>query len=339
MRRLRVLLLTLRELVPPESIEGLSDREILPYKADFDVRAAIEDLGHETRFVGVEQDLSDLDDAISYFKPHIVFNLLEDFAGREDFLPYVIGYLELIKQAYTGCNPVGMLFASDKALQRKVLRHHRIPVPDFAIARREHVFKRPPRLDFPLIVKSLTEHASRGIAQASVVHDDTQLAQRIEFVHEQVGTDAIVEQYIHGRELYVGIIGNHRLETFPIWELHFEKLREGVPQIATEKVKFDLKYQKRVGVITRPASDLSQDEESRLLRLCKRAYRVLDQSGYARMDLRVDEKGKAFLIESNPNPQLSFGEDFAESAEAGGLAYDRLIQRILNLGLRWRHGR
>lgn len=333
MKPKRILLVTLPELVPPESIEGMTDKEIAPFKTDFDVASTLESMGHDVHVAGVADSIDDLRAAIDDTKPHIVFNLLEEFDARPEFLSHVLGYLELIGQPYTGCGPVGMMFSQDKALQRKILRHHRITVPDFMIVRAGAAIRRPTRLGFPLIVKSLTEHGSFGISQASIVHDDERLAERVAFVHERLGTDAIAEQYIEGRELYLGIIGNRRLETFPVWELEFLNLPEGAPAIATEKVKWDFRYQKSSGVASHAAT-LEPDIEARIVRTCKRAYRALDQTGYARIDLRLCPTGKLFIIESNPNPQLSFGEDFAESAEAAGLAYGDLLNRIISLGLR-----
>jgi D-alanine-D-alanine ligase len=311
----------------------MSDQQIAPFKTDYDVMASLHNLGHDVRVVGLDHDIEVLRGAIEAHRPHVVFNILEEFDGRPELVSYVLGYLELIGQAYTGCNPVGMMFSQDKALQRKILRHHRIHVPDFTIIPVGGAVRRPTRLGFPLIVKSLTEHGSYGISQASIVYDDEKLAERVAFVHRQLGTPAIAEQYIDGRELYLGLIGNKRLEHFPIWELRFENLPEGAPTIATSRVKWDLRYQKSAGVTTGPA-DLTDEQARQIIRMCKRAYRALDQTGYARMDMRMEASGKVYLIESNPNPQLSFGEDFAESAEAAGLDYEALLQRIVNLGLR-----
>lgn len=331
-----MLVLTLEHLVPPDDIEGLSEKEIAAFKTDYDVMAGIEHLGHEAIALGVKDDVEPVRAALREHRPHVVFNLLEEFAGEVTYVSHVLGYLQLLEQAYTGCNPAGMLFSNSKALQRKILRFHRIPTPDFAIFRVGQRVRRPSKLAFPLIVKSLTEHGSVGISRASVVYDDEKLSERVAFVHEALGTDAIAERFIEGRELYVGMLGNHRLETFPIWELRFKNLPEGAPLLATERVKWSREYQKRVGVTTGPAEDLTEAQTERIAHLCKRAYRALQQTGYARMDLRMDERGRVWIIESNPNPQLAFGEDFAESAEAAGLGYERLIQRILNLGIRAR---
>ena len=168
--------------------------------------------------------------------------------------------------------------------------------------------------------------------------DETRLRERVQFIHESIGTDAILERYIEGRELYVGIIGNSRLSVFPVWELHFTKRGDEVHRIATERVKWSAKYQRKYGIKTREAK-LPDDVAGRIQYLCKRVYRSLDLSGYARIDLRMDSDGKPYVIEANPNPQLGYGEDFAESAERVGVSYEQLLQRIILTGLQWRPGK
>ena len=335
-RKKRVLVLMHEDLVPPDSIEGLTDEQMAPWKTEFDIIAGLEELGHEVEPLGVSTDLAPIGEAIERFQPHIAFNILEEFHGVAVYDHYVVSYLELMRRAYTGCNPRGLMLAHDKALSKKVLAYHRIPGPRFAVFPMGRKIRRPARLPFPLLVKSLIEEGSVGIAQSSVVNNDQKLRERVEFVHRQIGTDAIAEQYIDGRELYLGILGNHRLQTLPIWELLFTSLPPDAPRIATAKVKWDAAYQKKVGVETRAAQDLPGGAADRIVRLCKRAYRILGLTGYARMDLRLTPAGAVYLIEANPNPQLSYGEDFAESAEHGGISYAQLIQRIVNLGLRYR---
>jgi D-alanine-D-alanine ligase len=177
-------------------------------------------------------------------------------------------------------------------------------------------------------------HGSVGIAQSSVVTDDATLEQRVRYVHESLGTEAIAERFVEGRELYVGVLGNHRLVTFPVWEMQFGKLADGAHAIATERVKWDLDYQDRRGITTAAADDLPEDVVRRIDRLCRRVFRILGLNGYARMDFRLRPDGRVYLLEANPNPDLALDEDFAESAHVGGVPYERLVQRILNLGLR-----
>jgi D-alanine-D-alanine ligase len=227
------------------------------------------------------------------------------------------------------------MLARDKALSKTILHYHRIPVPDFAVVHVGRKVRPYKKLGFPVIVKSLTQEGSTGISQASVVDDESKLGERVRFIHDSIGTDAILERYIEGRELYVGIIGNARLTVFPIWELHFTKRGDEVHNIATERVKWSAKYQRKYGIQTREAK-LPDDVASRIQYLCRRVYRSLDLSGYARIDLRMDERGKVYVIEANPNPQLGYGEDFAESAERMGISYEQLLQRIISTGLQWR---
>jgi D-alanine-D-alanine ligase len=158
----------------------------------------------------------------------------------------------------------------------------------------------------------------------------------VSFIHDQVGSDAIAEQYIEGRELYVGLIGNQRLQTFPVWEMLFTQLPEGVARIATASVKFDQEYQKKHGIVTQAAKDLSPGQNDQIASLCKRVYRALSMSGYARMDLRLAPDGRVYVLEANPNPNLEYGEDFAESAERVGIPYEKLLRRIVNLGRNYR---
>ena len=247
----------------------------------------------------------------------------------------VVSHLELLKLSYTGCNPRGLLLARDKSLSKKLLAYHRIEVPEFEVFRIGRPIRRPKRLAFPLIVKSLTQEASIGISQASVVDTDDKLKERVEFIHASIRTAAIVEQYIEGRELYVGILGNQTLQAMPVWELFFTNMPADAKRIATDRVKWSVKYQKKYGIESGPAKELPEDIADRIQHVCKRAYRALELSGYARIDLRLDDAGKVWLLEANPNPQIAKGEDFAASAEKVGIGYDSLLQRIINLGLRW----
>jgi D-alanine-D-alanine ligase len=192
----------------------------------------------------------------------------------------------------------------------------------------------PTKLRFPLIVKSLVFEASIGISQASVVENQEQLARRVQFVHESLGTAALVEEFIDGRELYVGVIGNDRLRAFPVWEMSFAQMPERTWHLATERVKWSTKYQKKHGIMT-DAAILPEAVAAQIQHTAKRVYRALDLNGYARIDFRMDQDGRFYVIEANPNPQLAWGEDFAESAERAGVMYPALLERIVSLGLAW----
>ena len=336
-RKLRVLLLMDQDLVPPDDAASWSraDLQTAPWKMEYDVSATLHNLHHEVRPLGVYDDLQSIRGAIDEFEPHVTFNLLEGFRDFHGFDQHVVSYLELIEQPYTGCNPRGLTLARDKAITKKILAYHRIRVPAFAVFPRKRPVTRPARLPFPLLVKSVNVEGSIGIVQASIVRSDEQLRERVQMIHDQLDTAAIAEQYVEGRELYVGVMGNHRLKSFPAWELLFEKAPDGMPLIATNKAKFDLAYQKRWGITTRAAAEggLPDGMDATIAALSKRIYRLLGLTGYARLDYRLTADHQLYLLEANPNPQLGFGEDFAESAEKAGFKYDRLIQQILNLGM------
>jgi len=332
-KKLRVLCLTHEDLVPPEDIKKDKTFHDEPWRTEQYVLSTLKKLGHEAKILGVRYDLGVIRNGVEEFKPDIIFNLLEEFHDQPLYDQNVVSYLELVPVPYTGCNPRGMVLARDKALTRKVLSYHRIPGPDFAVFNRGRKVKRPKKLALPLFVKSQIEEASLGISQASIVHTDSELEDRVKFMHERYRTDVIVEEYIEGRELYVGILGDERLTVLPIWELLFERMPDDVPHIATRKAKWDPEYQKRHGIVSREAEGLTPELKHRIVNACKRTYRALGLSGYARIDLRLKENGEVFVIEANPNPEIAYMEDFADSAQAYGLSYEDLIQRILSLGL------
>jgi len=334
-KRLRVLILMHEELVPPDSLEGLSEQEVIRIAMEYDVRVALEELGHDVRVLGVKDELGPIRRAIEEWRPHVAFNLLMHFHGIGIYDAYVVSYLELLRCPYTGCNPRGLMLANDKVTAKKILAFHRITTPRFALYRRGRAVRAPARLEFPLFVKSAAEHSSMGIAQASIVHDEAELRERVDFVQRTIGTDAIAEEYVEGRELYVGVMGNRRLEAFPIWELTFDRLPEGSAPIATSKVKWDPEYQERVGVRTARARGLDAEQEAEITRTAKRIYRALGLSGFARIDFRLRPDGRLFVLEANPNPDLCHDEDFAVSAAESGIPYLELVQRIVSLGRRW----
>ena len=333
MKRLRILALVHDHLVPPADTTGIDVLEA-EWKMEYDVIETLREIGHDVRVLGLRDDLIGIRPTIGLFKPHIIFNLMEAFAGVTTFDQNVVSYLELLRMPYTGCNPRGLILARDKALSKKLLAYHRIRVPDFTVVRRGRKPLLSKRLRFPLIVKSLFFEASAGISQASVVENADQLVRRVQFIHDNLGTAAIVEQFIDGRELYVGVLGNERLDVYPVWEMSFAQMPDNRWRIATERVKWSTQYQKKHGIMTEAAA-LDADAIDRIQRIAKRTYRALDLSGYARIDIRMDDEGGIFVLEANPNPNLAYGEDFAESAEVSGVSYERLLDRILTLGLRW----
>jgi D-alanine-D-alanine ligase len=333
-KKLRVLVLMHPDHVPPDSLEGLSPQEALALKAEYDIVQCLRKLGHEARALGVQDEFLPIRDAVEEFKPDIVFNLLEEFHHNVLFDQNVVSLLELLRVPYTGCNPRGLILARSKSLSKKLLAYHRIPVPDFLVIPRGHRTRRPRSLEFPLIVKSLMEHSSYGISQASKVEDDERLAERVAFVHDSIGTDAIAERFIEGREIYVGVLGNDRLVALPPIELVFENMPANAALIATAKVKHDLAYQAKRGIALKAVDGLEQDVMDRIERFAKRIYRTLELDGYARIDFRLSASNVPYFLDANPNPDISDGEELASAAALVGMNYGDLISRIVNFGMK-----
>ena len=335
----RVLMMVHHTLVPPDDLSVIDEETYFAMKTECDVRLALDELGHDVRVVGLEDELAPLRQVIDEWQPHVVFNLLEEFRDQILYDAYIVGYLELKGVAYTGCNPRGLVLARDKALSKKILSYHRIKVPGFAVfprpkTKKSKAKKRPASLQFPLIVKSLIAEGSEGIAQASIVRNDEALMERVRFIHEQVGTDAICEEFIEGRELYAAVVGHRRLNVLPTWELRLDGLPDSAPRIATSKVKWDRKYQEKHDIDVVRAEGLSAQTEAHVAKTARRICKRLNIDGCARIDFRLREDGALYFLEANPNPDLSYGDELAEAAEYSGIAYSDLIQRLIDGALR-----
>jgi D-alanine-D-alanine ligase len=334
MKRLRVLVLVHPDLIPPDSTRGYSEQEINEWKTEFDVVRTLRGAGHEVRPLGVHDELKPIRVEIEGWKPNVVLTLLEQFHGEAIYDQNVASFLELMHVPYTGCNPRGLMLARGKDLSKTLVHYHRIAVPTFAVFPKQRKVRRPPRLALPLIVKSLNEDGSYGISQASVVDTDAKLAERVGFIHERIGTPAIAEQYIEGRELYVGVIGNDRLRVLPVWELEFGNMAQGDWLIATEKAKHDPDYQERRRILHGPAKNLTPELLARIQQMAKRIYRTLGLDGYARIDFRLAADGTPYFLEANPNPEIAESQEFASAARHDGIKYIDLLHRILALGMR-----
>jgi D-alanine-D-alanine ligase len=331
-RKLRILVLMHPTLVPPDSREGHSDKEYAEWKTEYDVVSTLRTLGHEVRPLGVEDELQPIRAAVDEWKPHVAFNLIEEFHGLREFDQHVVSLLELLRVPYTGCNPNGLVLARSKALSKKLVHYHRLPTPAFAVYSRGEKGRLRRGLKFPLIVKGLTQEASEGISQASIVDTEEKLEERVHFIHERLGADAIAEQFIEGREIYVSLFGRKRLTVLPVWELTFDKIPEGAVPIATEKVKHDVAFQEKWGIHQQKA-DLVPELARRFENMSKRIFRILELDGYARIDYRLSPEGKLYFIEANPNPEIAHEDEFASAAEAAGIHYPELLQKLVNLGL------
>ena len=333
MNKLKVLVLFDSAGTPPPDQDFTEEFKSEDWVAEASIVQTLEKLGHEVRTLGIYDDINLVQQEIDSNTPDVVFNLTEVFLGKAYFDKNIPSFLELLKVPYTGCGPGGLMICNNKALTKKILTYHRIKVPNFHIFRRGKRVWHPKRLKFPLMVKPLKEEASTGISKASFVENEKDLEERIKFIHERFNMDALVEEYIEGRELYVSILGDGRLKTFPIREMKFTQVPDDDPKLATYKAKWDKDYRKKWGIKNEFGGRLPEGAKERIFSICKRAYRALMIDSYGRFDLRLTPEGEIFIIEANANPALAPDDEFAESAKKAGFGYDKLIQKLVSLAL------
>lgn len=334
-KKLRVMMLTHHYMVPPDDLSGPDDPRMETCRTEVDVRQALLELGHEVEILGLDDDVSPLREMIENWQPDIAFNLMEAFAENGALSYYVVSFLDMMRVPYTGCNPRGLLLASDKIISKKLLTYHRIRVPKFFTIKRDRKINlsKISKFPYPMIIKSAIEQGSIGISQSSYVSTPEELIDRAEKLFTMVDGDAIAEQYIDGRELYVTVIGNQRLQVLPTRELIFDSIDEKMHRIATYSVKWNRKYRDRWGIDYQFARNLPSSVQDSIPKIAKRVYRILEISSYARLDLRLAPDGKLYVLEANPNAAISQEDDVAFSAERAGLTYNKLIQRLLSLGM------
>ena len=328
-------ILALFDAVAPTTIDQDLSAELKTedWKTEANVLKALGELGHTAEHLAIFDDLDLLRQKLLSFGPDLIFNLADQFKNNRAFDRNIVSFLEMQGLPFTGCGPTGLTLCKHKGISKKVLSYHRIHTPDFVTIARGKRIARPRRLKFPILVKPLKEEASYGISQASYVEADEQFKERVQFIHEKYNNDAIAEEYIEGRELYVSILGNDRLQVFPIRELVFKEVPPDEPKIATYKAKWDEEYRKRWGLRNRFAEGIDPAVAARIEQICKRIYRLLTIDGYARLDLRLTSNNEVYFIEANPNPILAEDEDFAQAALKASLPYPQLIDRIVRLGL------
>ena len=303
------------------------------WQTEANVMAALGELRHTAEHLAIFDDVDLVRQKMETFAPDVLFNLVEQFKNNPGFDQNIVSLLEMHGVPFTGCGSTGLTLCKHKGISKTILAHHGIDTPNFVVIPRGQRIGRPRQLKYPILVKPVKDEASYGISQASFVKDEDQFRDRIAFIHEKHNADAIAEEYIDGRELYVSIMGNTRLTVFPIRELIFREVPPNEPKIATYKAKWDEVYRKRWGLDGKFAEDLDPSLAKQIEDTCKDIYRLLTIDGYARIDLRLSQENKLYFIEANPNPHLASDEDFAESAAKADLRYPQLIDRIIRLGM------
>jgi len=304
------------------------------WKTEAHVLKALDALDYTTEHLAIFDDLDLLRQKLESFAPDVLFNLVDQFKNNRGFDQNIVSLFEMQGVPFTGCGATGLVLCKHKGISKKILSYHRIHVPNFVVIPRGQRIARPKRLKFPLLVKPVKEEASYGISQASFIETDEQFRERAAFIHEKHDADVIAEEYIAGRELYVGLMGNLRLTVFPIRELVFREVPPDEPKIATYRAKWDEEYRKRWGLENQFAEGLAPALVAHIEQTCKRIYRLLTIDGYARIDLRLTAANEVYFIEANPNPILAADEDFALSAGKAGMPYPQLVDRIIRLGMK-----
>lgn len=290
-------------------------------------------LGHEIRLHGVYDDVKGLIAELDANPPEIVLNTCESFRRDSSMEFHIPALLDMLGIKYTGSGPGALMFAQDKGLAKKILAYHGLWSADFTVYPRGQFDIRPSKLRFPLIVKPLTEDASIGIAESSVVKNDETLATRIAYVHEKIGCGALVEEYIEGRELFVGVIGNDKPLVLPAVELDFSKANSDKLKVYSFKAKFDSAYRTKWGIQSLFPKDLKKETVAKIEETALTAYRALGLRDYGRIDLILAPDDTVYVLEVNPNPNIAENEDLPNAAEQTGLSYTDFAERIIKLAL------
>lgn len=312
------------------------------FETERDVKRALEKLGHTAQPMSLfdESDLEIFLARVKKKRPDLVFNLAEAFRTDRRHEASIVSLLEMLALRYTGSDARALAICKDKALAKKILSFHRVKTPGFLVSAKARPLKRLKPLRFPVFVKPVDTEGSEGIAQAALAADEAAAIERVRFVHESLGTDALVEEFIDGRELYSGVIGNDRLQSLPPIELLVENrsvgdesLSDGAPRFFTYKAKWDAAYRKKWNIRAGVPKDLDAETEQRIAETARKAYHSLGVTGCARVDVRVKADGEIWVIEVNPNPGLAQSDEFAKAAARADIGYESLIERIVQLGL------
>ena len=322
-----------QEDYPGENAEAASKRKPKKKKKT-DIEAisdALRELGHEPATLAVDGRPQTLT-RIARNTSDLFFNLVESYAGDDTMEMHFAAYLDLVGKKYTGVGPQGAFLAMDKSVAKKIIRYHDLYTPYSALIHKG-VVEHAQDIHFPVIVKPAAEDASKGIDASSVVNSVKELLERIEYVHDEFNSAALLEEYIEGREIYAGVIGNDPLHALPLVELDLSKLPVGMPRIAGYEVKFDVNTEAYRKTKSAPARDLDDETVERIQQTAITAYRALKLRDYGRIDMRLDSSGRAYVLEANPNPWLDPAAEFAMAAKESGRSYKDVIGEIVENAL------
>jgi D-alanine-D-alanine ligase len=296
------------------------------------VAAALRQGGHTVSIFGIHDDPARLITGLKRRKPELIFNLMETFGDTLWGAVPAVGAIDLLGFPYTGGGPGEFYLQEDKVLSKKLLAFDHVPYPDFAVFSREADLETGGTLRLPLFVKPLRMDSSIGIGAKSLVHSTTEMMERVVEIHRKLKDAALVEEYVEGREFYVGVLGNQDPTAFPPIEMDFSGMPEGKPHILDARAKWDENSPEYKGTKA-VLPELADDLRARLQKVALDAYRALRVRDYGRIDLRLSETGEIYVIEINASCYLERSSEFASAAAATGIDYNTLINRIVELAL------
>ena len=296
------------------------------------VAKALRSLGHRVSILGSHGNVKRLTAGLSRRKPDLVFNLMEMF-GENIFgdIP-VAGLLDLCGLKYTGSGPGELYLSQDKGLTKKLLAFEDILYPRFLVFSRGEAFETGGNLRMPLFVKPLRSDSSLGIGGKSLVHDAVALMERVAYIRKELNDSALAEEYIEGREFFVGVLGNAQAKALPPVEVDFTGFPEGVPKVLDSKAKWDVRSKEYKGTKS-VLANLPDELRARLQKVAVDAYRALRVRDYGRVDIRLTDTGEIYVLEVNASCYLERSSEFAMAAAAAGMDYPQLIERIVQLAL------
>jgi D-alanine-D-alanine ligase len=299
------------------------------YVDEHDVLKALEKLGHRVSLFPVFDNLPKIVEHLSKNAYDLVFTMFETYDNERHLAHHLTALFEVMGIPYTGASPETLALCQDKGLTKKVLSFHGIDVPKFQVIKRRDNMTALDTMRYPAIIKPLGMDASEGITETSIVKNAKEARTRLAKLRKDYKTDAIVEEYIEGRELYVGILAGKKTSVFPPQELHFRKAPQRIPRILTYKAKWNETYRKKYGIDSGKAGKLSKKTQNDIVTLAKGVVEALGISGHARLDLRLSSEGRLVFIEANPNPAIKRNDDFPQGAKRAGLSYVDLIDSIV----------
>ncbi|MFN0158111.1 MAG: ATP-grasp domain-containing protein [Bacteroidota bacterium] len=294
---------------------------------------ALAEAGFRSYAVNINDRFGDLLEALTHNPPDVVFNLIEFFNDdpRQEYM--VASLYDLLRIPYTGASPFTLALCQRKAPTKHLLLANGIRTPRFRVMN-EGQFLRRHGLHYPLIVKPVREDASVGIDNASVVESFDLMSERVHYIWKEFKQPALVEEYIDGRELHVPILGNYPPKVLPIAEMDFSGLPPHLHNILSYDAKWDPNNEAYQKLQLRCPADLPKRVEKKIREVALATYNTLGCRDYARIDLRLTKRNQPYVLEVNPNPDLSEDDVFMQAAKKAGLSSVATLRKIVELALR-----